>query len=813
MLTPRSARVLCLALVPLAAFVALRAERSRERQSSESQPLAPLAGETGVAELAFEVRARGGGPLPARLSFEPAEGGSTALFTNPAAAPRELAARDNVVYSRTGRARITLPPGRYRVHASHGPEWSLDTEALELAAGQRATLAFELVHELDTPGWAGGDFHLHTLTYSGHGDANLEERVLSFLGEGLDFAVATDHDHLTDYGPTVRALGVEGAVTVITGDEVSTPVGHFNAFPLDPARGPVDSSGSDANALFRSLRAETNPSGLVPLIQVNHPRLGGLDAFGFLGLDPVTGASADPRYARDFDALEILNENLALGYHDPVADGVDTHGHAHSALTDWFHLLNRGERYAAVGNSDSHHVSAILAGYPRNYVRLAVDDPAHIDVAALTAAVRAKQLFTTTGPFVELELAGTPMGGDARAVDGHARLHVRVRAASWVACERALVFVNGERVATLPIAPERTPLRLDAEQVLCFLGRCPDHGRARTLTPGPFDAWVSVVVEGDGSLAPVLRAGARPLALTNPIWVDADGDGRWTSPHERIAAGLRAQAAPALAGAWFAELGPEEQALALELVPRGPFAAVLVEAGFASTRREVLLAAARAAERSVLSGGTPAVQRLWAADRGDPFLDALLLRVITLARREQGPAGLAGYVKRHGQGALRAYASEILPLFPGGTPEGWRVSGPLAGPLGTPPAYAETLAFAAAPAPSASGYLDLRGLGGEDTAHTHVWALTYLQVPAARAVPCFFGSDDGGQLWLNGKLVYENRSAKSANPLEAYLTLELRPGLNHILVGVENGTGGFGFHCRLLDASVTSGRGPDTVPR
>ena len=80
-------RPLSLFLVPLLAYAAAR---------QDPRPAA-LAGSEGVAELAFEVRERGGGPIPARLTFVPAAGGSTALFTHPDAAPAELAARDNLV--------------------------------------------------------------------------------------------------------------------------------------------------------------------------------------------------------------------------------------------------------------------------------------------------------------------------------------------------------------------------------------------------------------------------------------------------------------------------------------------------------------------------------------------------------------------------------------------------------------------------------------------------------------------------------------------------------------------------------------------
>jgi hypothetical protein len=202
-LPQRLARPAALLLVPGLALLA----------SQATQPARPAAGGD-TALLRFEVRARGGEPLPARLTFVPLDGAPAAPFAVFDAAPDELAVRGDVVYSRTGVGTITVPPGRYEIVASHGPEWSLARREVELASGDEGgsvhDLRFELVNEVETPGWVSGDFHLHTHTHSGHGDANLRERVLSFLGEDLDFAVATDHDHHTDYRPTMAALGLEG---------------------------------------------------------------------------------------------------------------------------------------------------------------------------------------------------------------------------------------------------------------------------------------------------------------------------------------------------------------------------------------------------------------------------------------------------------------------------------------------------------------------------------------------------------------------------------------------------------------------------
>ncbi len=788
----------------LCAFLALLGLLAAQEAPGPERVVRLAAGER-PAELAFRVLERGGGPIPARLTFVPEGGGTPVLFAHTDAAPRELAARDNVLYSRTGAGCISVPPGRYTVVASRGLEWSLAERALTLVAGERESLELELVHELDTTGWVGGDFHLHTRTYSGHGDANVEERLLACLGEGLDFAVATDHDHHTDYGPTLRALGLEGQLATLTGNEVTTPIGHFNAFPLDPARAPVDSAVTDANALFRLLRAEVGPSGVVPVIQLNHPRLEGLDYFGRTGLDPVTGTSLDPAYARDFDSIEVLNDNRARGYHDPVTGGRTPDGNLHSVLADWFHLLDLGERHAAVGNSDSHHVRAIVAGYPRNFVPSAAADPAGIRAADLAEAVRAKRLFTTTGPFLELTVEGVGLGGTAQAVDGHARLSVRVRAASWVDCDRVRVFVNAAPFATLPVPATRAPLRLEHELELCLLGTCARHERARE-PGGAFDAWVVVAVEGDDALTPVLDAEARPLALSNPIWIEGDGDGAWRAPRARIAAELAAQATPEIARGWFARLTPPEQAHALALVPRGPFAAALLEGGLHSEAREVRLAAAHACRRVAVTGAVPGVQRAWSANTNDPFLGALLVRALAAARAEQAPASLAAYAERFGPAAVRRYASELAPLLVGADVQAWRVLGPFgvesaAGQASTAPP-ANDGEWRALGTLAADGYADLKNLAPGQTDGTLVYAQAFLRVDAARAVPCAFGSDDGARIWLGERLVYENRARKSASPLETLLTLPLEPGWNRVVLAIENGTGEFGFYFRLLDAAV-----------
>ncbi len=57
------------------------------------------------------------------------------------------------------------------------------------------------------------------------------------------------------------------------------------------------------------------------------------------------------------------------GYQDPVRRSVDR------VVDDWFSLLNHDHLVTATGNSDSHHLTFNIGGYPRNYVKVRDNKP------------------------------------------------------------------------------------------------------------------------------------------------------------------------------------------------------------------------------------------------------------------------------------------------------------------------------------------------------------------------------------------------------------------------------------------------------
>ncbi len=452
-------------------------------------------------------------PLSARIRLEPLDGAE-----KPSLGPdyRASGAGDTVI-TIAGQSWISVPRGRYRVLVTRGPEWSMVVREVDVTDTYSPLVDAELAHQVDPGDFVGCDLHLHAAP-SADSEVSLEDRLASLLAEGVEFAVATDHNHVTDYGPALSALGVSG-LTVESGVEVTTEqpgFGHFNAypFPLDEARpgnGAPKFIGTEPGELFRSLR-EFDPD---LVVQINHPRIwGGIGYFDVMNFD-AKNDTADPLFSSEFDAIEVFN-GFDLGQRANV-DRV---------FEDWLHMLAREKRVVATGSSDSHQVRYQLAGYPRTYVSVPQVD--RRDARAIVRAIKAGASFVSSGPFVEVELAGGGPGTTvSRTEPGPFELSVRVRAPDWMPVELMEVFVGGERVLSREITRARasSARKRVPREALLFTAKLPLRIEA--------DTFVVVRVSSAETLDRFSgRYGMASLAFTNPIFVDADGDGLtpWSPP-------------------------------------------------------------------------------------------------------------------------------------------------------------------------------------------------------------------------------------------------------------------------------------------
>lgn len=421
----------------------------------------------------------------------------------------------------------TLPiaPGRYRVLAGRGPEYDLTETTVEVEAGVETPLVLDAPTRLfELPGWVSTDLHVHT---GASFDSSLPPtaQVAAFHAAGAEVLVATEHDRVVDPTGAIRALGLQDAIAGITGLEVTsefkggeTPFsgGHANAFPL--AERPLEYRGGAVAAEGRRLRDVWHDlrNGARPLIQLNHPREKLDPEHGHSVLSHLTlGLGYDPTLPLDDPQHRSLVEPGAHGTRDLDFDAIELlNGNRHGAYervrADWISFLLQGERITGTANSDSHRHASPVA-LPRNYVAVAGSLPGQagsMDRPAFFEAVRQGALWGTTGPLLEVRLDETGLGGLHPARAG--TLHVKVDAAPWVPVDRLRVYVNGV------LAEERaieTPAALDLP--LQF----------------PADALVTLEVEGEpGEAYRAVAPGFRPFAFTNPIYVDADGDGSWSPP-------------------------------------------------------------------------------------------------------------------------------------------------------------------------------------------------------------------------------------------------------------------------------------------
>ena len=170
--------------------------------------------------------------------------------------------------------------------------------------------------------------------------------------------------------------------------------------------------------------------------------------------------------------------------------------------------------------------------------------------------MREHRVVATYGPLIDFTAEMThPVGSDVSVTDGSATLQIKVQSPSWMDVDRVEVYENGRlfRVFEDEITPDQV-LKLDKNFTVA----------PRDADGNPMDAWYVVIAMAEQDLAPLytpvdvpplqlndvvvgalsgldlgsIGIGAAvgdpapfpkvhpvyPYALTNPIWIDVDGD-------------------------------------------------------------------------------------------------------------------------------------------------------------------------------------------------------------------------------------------------------------------------------------------------
>jgi hypothetical protein len=435
--------------------------------------------------LMWQVRDRDGEVLPAALVVHGEQGTKDPDWGDEG---RGGAAR-NVIYAERDGARM-LAPGRYRVVVHRGVEYELHEAHVVVAENKVVTVSATLERAVDTRGWISADLHVHALP-SVDAPTLLEDRVRSLAAVGVEVAVATDHNAVTDYRPAIEALGMQAYVASLVGDEITTDeplLGHFNVFPLTPGSMPLGFRGAAPRELFARARRAA-PDGVV---QVNHPRMGDIGYFELFHLDRRAvkpWSEQATLMAMDFDAIELFN-----------GDHYNDLGELDELLEDWYALLDAGFRYTATGNSDSHKIAYQEAGMPRNFVALENDAPRALDAAAFVRAVRQGRVVVSSGPFVELTVGGAKPGDSV--APGALEASITVDAPKWMDVSQIDLVRRGALLRRWKVAGKARP-----------------RFRMKDTVQLESGDWILCVVRGNAPMEQLYRSGANPFAFTNPIWV------------------------------------------------------------------------------------------------------------------------------------------------------------------------------------------------------------------------------------------------------------------------------------------------------
>ena len=445
------------------------------------------------------------GPLTARLIVHGIDG-----TLDPSFGPDYRASGAGpLVDALRGEVKTPLPAGRYRVAATKGIEWSIDAKTVDVLPGTSTSIELAPRHVVPTPGFIGCDLHVHARP-SFDSPVLPEDRVLSLVAAGIDFAVPSEHNIVGDYAPALATLGFTHDLATVNGVEVTTynpRFGHFGVFPYPPKTKVPPYRATSPAALFAAAR-RGDPS---RILQVNHPRLpmaiGYFEVYHFDANTP----RAPPGMRLDFDSIEVYN-----GYDLARPERVD------AVMRDWFGLLNQGRRYVATGSSDSHRIQYQWAGYPRTMVNVG-PSTSPLDPLAVVASLKAGHAFVTSGPMIELSLAGASPGDEVTTTADPLPLKLRIRAAPWIDVTSVELLVGGKVVQSISVSPSATKLGPELGSLEEAEQRTVRLDVARSLEVGGENTWVVVVVRGTRRLDDVLPfMPVQPMAFTNPVWITRD---------------------------------------------------------------------------------------------------------------------------------------------------------------------------------------------------------------------------------------------------------------------------------------------------
>lgn len=450
----------------------------------------------------------------------------------------------------TPSASISLPvgPGQYNIFTTRGPLAALDLA--QVKAGEvdgnpiRNLIAF---NPTMPDGWL--SFDLPGTTQATDGTLHPSEILSSALAEHVQVIGFRDKETYPDARGLRAAFRDEIDIStypvenkVVVGDEpvvIGGRTSDLGAFGVATALFTPDAdysrrrNGARMNVNWRLADFLAQAGGSYTVI--HKPRDPQTGLFARKGFDPTvplgqgvnawwneTGALSNGRQHGQFDALELLRAEGC----DP-ANPTPWFTEFLQVRRDWFSLLSQQTPTAftkALGLSGARFSRDTPIGLARTYVKATgVTEDSQVN---LLNAFQTGALVASTGPLLDVTVNG---GIPGSLVTGTSlTFNVTLYAPDWMPMDELRVVANGQVVKTLTMAD----LTLDPTTSRKYTGTF-----TVTLSNAK-DAWVVVEAGVPLSTTGVYRAGTPwnaimkgiyPVAVTNPFFIDTNGNG-YTAP-------------------------------------------------------------------------------------------------------------------------------------------------------------------------------------------------------------------------------------------------------------------------------------------
>jgi hypothetical protein len=500
-------------------------DKSAFARQAERTPLSfeIPAGGTYVAEIKVSYESRLKYKIVDAATNEPIPAKMTFIAIPPTAfvdfgPPYKAQGTRNVYYSTKGEGSIPVPRGKYKIIVSRGIEYDTFEKEVTVALKEENVLEAKLHRVIDTKGYVSIDAGIRT-NASYDCLVTKEDRVISAAGEGVDYIISGDSNVAVDLNPTIDELGLSRFIKAGIGKKIDfwkgNSLGEFYVYPL-PAQGiageavPPEIMAQEPTQFLNTLR-RTYPGALIQVNRAIFPELGYFTKFGY---SSSLAEIKNKTFSYNFDAIELV-EGKRLGA-------------VEKTVPLFFQLLMSGHACIPTGGSDARFVYGEEIGYPRTYVAVPEDDPAKLEEATIAGALRSGNILITNGPFVKFTVDGKPPGSLVTDTDGIIDCKLEVYAAPWVDAYSIYINKDGSFVKMI-WQPASMGIR-----------RYPKEGSTET---GEFqlraekDLLVNVEVRGKKSLDPIVTpfsagegGGVLPYAVTAPIYIDANGNGKYDPP-------------------------------------------------------------------------------------------------------------------------------------------------------------------------------------------------------------------------------------------------------------------------------------------